>query len=79
MTLVYNVFYTLAKWIAALLFSFRVVHPERLPEEGSLILAVNHQSYFDPPLAGICSHRGVHYLARKSLLDWPILGPLFPR
>ncbi len=78
MTLVYNVFHTLAKWIAALLFSFRVVHPERLPEEGSLILAVNHQSYFDPPLAGICSRRGVHYLARKSLLEWPVLGPLFP-
>ncbi len=78
MTIVYNVFYTLAKWLAKLFFEFRVVHPERIPEEGGLILAVNHQSYFDPPLAGICCRRGVYYLARKTLLDWPFFGPLFP-
>ena len=40
-------------------------------EEGPLILAVNHSSYFDPPLAGICSRRAVYYLARKNLLEWP--------
>ncbi len=78
MTIVYNFFYTLAKWLAKLFFNFRVVHPERIPEEGGLILAVNHQSYFDPPLAGICCRRGVYYLARKSLLEWPFFGPLFP-
>lgn len=78
MTIVYNIFYTLAKWLARIFFSFRVVHPERIPEEGGLILAVNHQSYFDPPLAGICCRRGVYYLARKTLMDWPFFGPLFP-
>ncbi len=78
MSIVYNIFYTLAKWLAKLCFDFRVVHPERIPESGGLILAVNHQSYFDPPLAGICSRRGVYYLARKTLLEWPFFGPLFP-
>ncbi|MGC1481502.1 MAG: lysophospholipid acyltransferase family protein [Chthoniobacterales bacterium] len=78
MTIVYNIFYTLAKWLARIFFSYQVVHPERIPEEGGLILAVNHQSYFDPPLAGICCRRGVYYLARKSLLKWPFFGPLFP-
>lgn len=78
MTIVYNIFYTLAKWLARLFFDFRVIHPERIPEEGGVILASNHQSYFDPPLVGICSHRGVHYLARKTLLKWPFFGPLFP-
>ena len=78
MTLVYNIFYNLSKLIARGLFSFHVVHPERMVEEGSLILAVNHSSYFDPPLAGICSKRDVYYLARKSLMDWPFFGPLFP-
>ncbi len=78
MTIVYNFFYTLAKWLAKAFFAFRVVHPERIPEEGGLILAVNHQSYFDPPLAGICCRRGVYYLARKTLLEWPFFGPLFP-
>ncbi|MEY2599952.1 MAG: 1-acyl-sn-glycerol-3-phosphate acyltransferase, partial [Verrucomicrobiota bacterium] len=32
-----------------------------------------------PPLAGIACDREIYYLARKSLLEWPILGPLFPK
>jgi len=43
-----------------------------------VILAMNHQSYLDPPLAGICCDREIYFLARKSLMKWPILGPLFP-
>jgi len=78
MTLVYNIFYNLAKLLARLVFQMRVAHPERMIESGPLILAVNHASFFDPPLAGICSRRGVYYLARKTLLNWPFFGPLFP-
>jgi 1-acyl-sn-glycerol-3-phosphate acyltransferase len=78
MTLTYNIFYNLAKLLARGFFAMRVVHPERMIESGPLILAVNHSSFFDPPLAGICSRRGVYYLARKSLLKWPFFGPLFP-
>lgn len=47
-------------------------------ESGPLILAVNHQSYFDPPLAGICSKRAVYFLARKTLASIPLLGKLLP-
>jgi 1-acyl-sn-glycerol-3-phosphate acyltransferase len=78
MTIVYNVFHNIAKFIAWCFFSLRVVHPERMIEEGPLLLAVNHSSYFDPPLVGICSQRAVYYLARKNLLEWPVLGRLFP-
>lgn len=78
MSLVYNIFYNLAKLLARLCFRMRIVHPERMIENGPLILAVNHASFFDPPLAGICSRRGVYYLARKTLLKWPFFGPLFP-
>ncbi|MCX6970542.1 MAG: lysophospholipid acyltransferase family protein [Verrucomicrobia bacterium] len=78
MTIVYNIFYNLAKLLARVFFCMRIVHPERMVESGPLILAVNHSSFFDPPLAGICSRRGVYYLARKTLLKWPFFGPLFP-
>jgi len=78
MTLVYNIFYNLSKFLARVFFGLRVIHPERMPESGPLIIAVNHSSFVDPPLAGICSRRGVYYLARKSLLKWPVFGPLFP-
>ena len=78
MSFTYYFWYTLSKITARLFFSFRVVHPERMIEEGPLILASNHQSYFDPPLVGICSQRGVYYLARKTLLQIPLLGKLLP-
>ncbi|MGH8045698.1 MAG: lysophospholipid acyltransferase family protein [Chthoniobacterales bacterium] len=78
MTFTYWFFATLARILARLLFRYRIIHRERLPESGGLILAANHQSYFDPPLVGICSRRAVHYLARKTLMDWPFFGPMFP-
>ncbi len=76
---VYSIGYNLSKFIARTCFSFRAVHTERIIEEGGAILAMNHQSYLDPPLAGICCKRQIYYLARKSLMKWPLLGPMFPK
>ena len=76
---VYKIGYNLSRLIARTLFSFKVVNRERIIEEGGAILAMNHESYLDPPLAGIACRREIYYLARKTLLDWPILGPLFPK
>ncbi|QQY08054.1 MAG: 1-acyl-sn-glycerol-3-phosphate acyltransferase [Candidatus Xiphinematobacter sp.] len=78
MTLVYGIGYWLCKLAAAVLFRYKIIHPERMVERGGVVLAVNHTSYLDPPLVGICSRRDVYFLARKTLLEWPILGPLFP-
>ena len=74
----YQFGYRLAQFLARTFFDFRVVHRERIIEEGGAILAMNHQSYLDPPLAGIACRREIHYLARKTLLEWPILGPILP-
>lgn len=78
MKFTYYFFYTLSKIVARMFFHFRVIHPERMVESGSLILAMNHQSYFDPPLAGICSKRAVYFLARKTLSSLPFFGRLLP-
>jgi len=75
----YTFGYGLTKCIARTFFSFRVVHPERIIETGGALLAMNHQSFVDPPLAGICCKREIHFLARKTLLDWPVLGPILPK
>ena len=75
----YSVGRTLTKLIAKTFFGFRVYGREHVVEEGGLILAMNHESYLDPPLAGLSCHRQIYYLGRKSLLDWPLLGPVFPK
>ena len=67
-----------AQVIGKTLFSFKVVHRERIIEDGGCIFAMNHESYIDPPLAGIACKRELFYLARKSLLKWPIMGQIFP-
>ncbi len=71
--------YHLAWLLGKLFFRFRVIHPERVIRQGAVILAMNHQSYLDPPLAGIAAGRAMHFLARDTLLDNPVLGFLLPR
>lgn len=71
--------YNLSRWLAKLFFGFRIIHRERVIQTGSVILATNHQSFFDPPLAGNAADRAIFFLAKKSLLDMPILGWLLPK
>ena len=71
--------YYLAMGLAKVFFRFRIVHRERCPRKGAVILAMNHESYLDPPLAGVASGRAVFFLARKTLLDSPFLGWLLPK
>jgi len=72
-------FYYLVTVIARLFFRFRIVHPERRLLTGPVILAMNHESYLDPPLVGIASGREVYFLARKTLLDLPVFRWLLPK
>ena len=79
MNLYYQIGWNLFKFFGSAFFSFRVVHQERMIEHGPAILAMNHESFLDPPLAGICCKRELHTLARRSLFNWPIAGKLMPK
>jgi 1-acyl-sn-glycerol-3-phosphate acyltransferase len=79
MNFYYWVGYHLARLTGRLLFRFRVIHRERMIQSGPVILAMNHQSYLDPPLAGSTCDRAIYFLARRTLLKVPLLGWVLPR
>src|ERR1700719_587392 len=79
MNFYYSLGYHLSRWLARLFFGFRIIHRERVIQAGPVILAVNHQSFLDPPLAGNASDRAIFFLAKKSLMDVPVLGWLLPK
>ena len=71
--------YNLSRLAGHLLFHYRVLHRERMIQTGPVIVAMNHQSFLDPPLAGINCDRAIYFLARRSLLHSPVLGWLLPK
>jgi len=71
---VYFVGWSGYRLLFAVYFRWRVYHNERVPLQGSVILAANHASFLDPPLVGSGLNRDINYLARKSLFRYPVLG-----
>jgi 1-acyl-sn-glycerol-3-phosphate acyltransferase len=71
--------YHLIKLVGRVFFRLRVVHRERMINEGPVILASNHESYLDPPLVGSVADRAIFFLARKTLLAGPFFGWLLPK
>jgi 1-acyl-sn-glycerol-3-phosphate acyltransferase len=62
------------RFIYRFYFRWRVIHPERVPLTGPVILAANHMSYLDPPLVGSALPRDINYLARDTLFRYPGVG-----
>ncbi len=60
-------------------FNVRVINRDKLFEDGPCIYVANHQSFLDPPVIGQIFEEEIHFLARKTLFDNPILNAIFPR
>lgn len=58
-----------------LFFRGRVFGTVNVPRAGGVLLACNHQSFLDPPLATLALPRECHYMARDTLFH----NPLFRR
>jgi 1-acyl-sn-glycerol-3-phosphate acyltransferase len=73
-------FYDFAKFfvrgMARVFWRARVYGTQNVPENGPLIVACNHVSYFDPPLMGCLCPRRIRYMAKKELFEIPVLGPV---
>jgi len=79
MTPLYWMGYTLCNLVGKIAFDFQVYGRENFIEEGAAILASNHQSYLDPPCVGMACRNEIYYLARNTLYQRPLIGPLLKR
>ncbi len=62
----------LTRFLARVIFGLKIYGLEHVPMEGPLIVAANHKSYLDPPLAGISIPRMMHYFAKRELFENPL-------
>ena len=46
----------------------------KMPPSGSLIVASNHASFWDPMILGAAFDRPLHFMARKTLFDVPLFN-----
>ena len=75
---IYFIVITLAKAMAKSLFDIKVINREKLIEHGPCIYVANHQSFLDPPMIGQLFEREIFFLARKTLLDHPVMEFALP-
>src|ERR1700737_1934948 len=79
MTPLYWTGYTHCNFVGKVALDFKIYGRENLIEEGAAILASNHQSYLDPPCIGMACRNDIYYLARNTLYQRPLIGPLLKR
>lgn len=50
---------------------------EHVPDDGGVLLAVNHFSWADPVIVGAAIHRPAHYLAKEAVFRNPLAAQFF--
>lgn len=72
----YEMVHFLGVGLFTLGWSVRVEGTHNMPREGPVLVLPNHQSYFDPWLAGMAVRRHVVFLARKTLFRHSLFAGL---
>ena len=74
MNLSYAIGYRLFREIARGWYDFRVVNEAGLHFDGPALICSNHVSFLDPPFIGQAFDDAIHFFARKSLFNNPVMG-----
>ena len=62
--------------MARVLWRIKLRGAEHVPRHGGLIIAANHQTYFDPFWIALRVPRPQRYLAWDEAFSWPMMGPV---
>lgn len=69
-------FYYFARWVVSIILKlfnrWEIEGQENLPATGPAVIAVNHVSYWDPPVVGCSVKRMVHFMAKEELFHIPL-------
>lgn len=64
------------RWLFRLILDVRVVHADRVPSRGPVLIAGNHRSFLDAPLVAAFIPRPAGFLAKSELFRGPAIRPL---
>lgn len=60
--------------VSRLLWRIQYSGVENIPQSSGVVVASNHQTYFDPFWVGVPIKRPIRFLAWNESFDWPIVG-----
>lgn len=72
-----SLWYKFAGWLVRRVYlgcmgGVTILHEDRVPLTGPLLVTPNHLSHIDPPLMGSCLPRALHFFAKKELFFFPL-------
>ncbi len=76
-SMLYRVIKGLLKIVILVFYRLEIEGQEKIPQQGSLIVAANHVSYMDPPVLGSAINRQVHFMAKEELFKNPIMNWIY--
>lgn len=68
-TWVYRVCRAILRLLAVVFFGLRTSGLKNIPRRGGVLIVANHQSYLDPPVAGVNVRRPLSFLAKSELFE----------
>ncbi|HBI26670.1 MAG TPA: 1-acyl-sn-glycerol-3-phosphate acyltransferase [Peptococcaceae bacterium] len=74
--MVYRICRSLFFFFFVVFCRWKVEGAENIPEQGPVLVAANHFSYWDPVVLACALERQVHFMAKSNLFSYPLLGLL---
>jgi len=77
--MLYKIVRKLLQWLFKVVFRCEISGVEHIPLSGGLIIAANHASNWDPPMAAVFVLRPVCFMAKQELFSVPVFGQIIKR